>query len=282
MANTTLLHTHTSDSKFLLQTVNLTADYGQKNILQNISFSVKCGELVCIIGPNGSGKSTFLALLAGIERSGLKTKGIINLNGHSIESLSRREIATYVSFMTQTEHNTWDFSVRDIILTGRFSHTPWTQWYSQDDYRLVENAMQELAIMHLADRPIHSLSGGEFQRVRIARSLVQQSPLLLLDEPVANLDFGCQHVILKKLQSIAHSQNTAVIVAIHDLNVAASFADRIALLHPFGHLCSTENQLITGTTEELFIPDILNKVYGSDFRIFKHPVFGYPQVYVHD
>ncbi len=264
----------------ILHTENLSAWYGEKKVLHDISFKAQQGEFVCIIGPNGSGKSTFLALLAGIERTGLKSKGNVSIGNKIIHGMKRQEIALNISFMTQNEQSVWDFLVKECILSGRFAHTSWSKWYSKSDKELVEKAMCEISIEHLKDRSIHSLSGGELQRVRIARSIVQQSPIILLDEPVANLDIGCQDVILKKLRDIAHTKNTCVIMAIHDLNAAAAFADRIVLMKPVPILKENEQQVISGTAENIFKSDILNDVYNAQFETYIHPVFGYPQICV--
>ncbi len=268
--------------QLILQTNNINAWYGEKKILSNISIEAHCGEFMCIIGPNGSGKSTLLALLAGIERSTLKSSGTIKISEKYLHSMKRQDIAVNVSFMTQTEQSVWDFLVREYVLAGRFVHTSWSKWYSKEDKELVESALHELNIFHLANRSVHSLSGGELQRVRIARSIIQQSPIILLDEPVANLDIGCQNVILKKLKEIAHKNNTCVIIAIHDLNAAAAFADTIVLMKPVSILNENEQQIISGSADKIFSADILNGVYNAHFTSYKHPVFGYPQVCVVD
>ncbi len=266
----------------LLQCKNVHAWYGDKHILKDISFEAHLGELVCVIGPNGSGKSTFLSLLSGIEKSSLSYKGSILVNNRNLDTMKRNDIALQISLMTQSEHSVWDFLVQEAILSGRFSHTSWSKWYSKHDTELVEEAMSDLHIHHLANRSIHSLSGGELQRVRIARSIVQQSPFLLLDEPVANLDIGCQNDILKKLRDIAHNKNNCVIIAIHDLNAAAAFADRIVLLKSLQTLDKDEAQILSGSVEQIIASDLLHGAYGTTFKTFSHPIFGYPQVCVVD
>ncbi len=262
----------------IIRTEHISAWYGEKQVIKDITLETSCGEFICIIGPNGSGKSTFLALLAGIERTGLTSKGSIFIQEKNLHSMKRQDIALNVSFMTQSEQSVWDFLVTESVLSGRFAHTSWSKWYSKEDKKLVDDALEELHITHLANRSVHSLSGGELQRVRIARSIVQQSPVILLDEPVANLDIGCQDVILRKLRDIAHTKKTCVIIAIHDLNAAASFADKIVLMKPLSILKENEQQMISGTSESIFTPHILNDVYNAQFISFKHPIFGYPQV----
>lgn len=263
---------------------NLSCSYGQVEILKNCTLCLKPGELVCLCGSNGSGKSTLLSVLGAVndsrlkitteagENSKIQTPAISTINDDiiPISSLSRKETAAVISYLQQEEYSTWDFSVRDFVLQGRFCHTENAN-YSKEDMDLAEKAMAETGIMELADRTVHSLSGGEFQKVRIARCLCQQPLFLLLDEPASSLDFVYEPKLLQQLKNLAHQQNKAILVSIHDLNMAARFADKILLL-------KKGMPVIQGTPKEVFTEETLASIYDCKCKIYTHPVYNCPQV----
>lgn len=261
---------------------NFNACYGDKKILSDCTLSLQPGELVCLCGPNGSGKSTLLSVLAGINNSGLKIsrKSSGMHNGSvlktksddliSLSSLSRKQSASVISYLQQDEFSTWDFSVKDYVLQGRFCHSENAN-YSIEDEQIAKNAMEQTGISSLAERTIHSLSGGEFQKVRIARCLCQESMFILLDEPAANLDFVYEPKLLEQLKKIAHEQNKAILVSIHDLNLAARFADKLLLL-------KKGMPLVQGTVPEVFTPAAIASVFECECHVFNHPVFNCLQV----
>lgn len=255
----------------------LDAWYGDTRVLNNVTLSVCSGELLCLTGPNGSGKSTLLAVLAGITPDGLRIKketgsGIPVFDGVRLDKYSRKQAAAHIAFMAQYETIAWNYPVRDVVLTGRYPHTGIGGSYTMCDYKTVDRIMAELEISDIAGRPVHSLSGGEFQKVRIARALAQEPEILLLDEPVANLDFGYQHILMQVITGLAHRSGTGVIASIHDLNLAACFADRVALLPRSG-------SCLTGSAGEILIPENIDNIYGTKSGVFEHPVYGCPQVY---
>ena len=259
-------------------TKELNAFYNSKQILQNIHISLNKGEFTCIIGPNGCGKSTLLKLLAGIHIQSLHSTGLIAINNISIEELSRKQIAQQISFMPQSENSTWDFTVAETVLTGRFSHTEFSRWYSKKDKEIVQSIICELHLEHLKNRSVNTLSGGEFQRVRIARSIAQQSHFLLLDEPIANLDFTCQHDIMTKLKEIARTKNIAVVMAIHDINLATAFADKIVLVNPIDVINNSESQIKAGTVTEIITKENISTAYKTHCEIYTHPLLNCPQI----
>jgi ABC-type cobalamin/Fe3+-siderophores transport system ATPase subunit len=215
--------------------------------------------------------------MAGITPDGLRIKtendsGIPVFDGMRLDKYSRKQTASHIAFMTQDETIAWNYPVRDVVLTGRYPHTGTGSGYTVCDYETVNRILSELGISGLADRPVHSLSGGEFRKVRIARALVQEPEMLLLDEPVANLDFGYQHMLMHLITDLAHHSGTGVIASIHDLNLAACFADRIALL-PLQGPC------LAGSVREVLTPENLENIYGTKSGVFEHPVYGCPQVY---
>jgi iron complex transport system ATP-binding protein len=258
-----------------LSVQNLSASYGKSHILRNLSLSVHSGEIVCLTGPNGSGKSTLLSLLSGIVPGTLhidSADGMPSFDGTPVASMGRKKAALRIAYMIQDEKSAWNYTAREIILTGRYAHTA-NGIYLQSDYDAAGRVIAAMGLDSLADRRIFSMSGGEAQKVRIARALAQEPDMLLLDEPVANLDFGYQAEVLALIAKLAHEKKIGVLVSIHDLNTAARFADRIALL-PRGGPC------ITGTAERVLTPENLGAVYNAAFGVFTHPACGCPQVYI--
>lgn len=261
---------------------NLNAFYGDTKIFSDCTFSLQPGELVCLVGPNGSGKSTLLSVLAGINLDGLKTfsKSSETIPGPllkmktgnfvPVSSLSRKQTAAVISYLQQDEFSTWNFSVMDYVLQGRFCHAENAN-YSVEDENIAKEAMEQTGISILAERSIHSLSGGEFQKVRIARCLCQESMFFLFDEPAANLDFVYEPKLLEQLKKIAHEKNKGILVSIHDLNLAARFADRLLLL-------KKGEPLIQGKPAEVFTEKTIAGVYEWECSVYLHPVFNCLQV----
>ena len=244
------------------QSLNLnsvSASYGKKMVLKNVSLSIPSGELTCLCGPNGCGKSTLLSILAGIPDQSLcvfRKPGELDLS-----KLPRKKAAQLVSFMQQNEYSTWDFTVRELVLQGRFCHTK-NGFYTKADEDLADRAMEELQIASLADRPVHSLSGGEFQKARIARAICQEPKFILLDEPAANLDFVYEPWLMKKLTALAHEKNTGILISIHDVNVAATYADNLILLPLL-------QAPICGKIKDTLTKENLKLTYGMEFECQK-------------
>lgn len=269
----------------ILKCEELNAFYKNKNknsnVLENVTVKIEQGKLVCLAGPNGSGKSTLMTLLAGLEgkkNSSLQIKsaktlpfiqGSCETDKIFINRLNRRETAKQIGFMGQSEHSAWETSVFETILTGRFAHSGTD--YTESDYEIVKESAELLNISDLLDRSTFSLSGGEFQKVRIARTLAQKPAFMLLDEPCAGLDISYEPVLLSLLKKIAKQQNHGILISIHDLNIASRFADEIILL-------PKKSPPIQNTPELILTEKNLSAVYNAEFRIFNHPVFGCPQV----
>ena len=236
---------------------NISAWYGKKMVLKNVSVNVPAGELTCLCGPNGSGKSTLLSVLAGVPDQNLNV-----LNGtYSAKNLSRKKSAQLVSFMQQNEYSTWDFTVFELVLQGRYCHTK-NGFYTAADEQLATEALEQLQILDLAQRPVHSLSGGEFQKARIARAICQDSRFILLDEPAANLDFVYEPWLMKKLSDIAHERGTGILISIHDVNLAASYADNLILLPLLG-------TPVCGKIKDVLNKENLKFAYGMEFECQK-------------
>ena len=203
----------------MIEVKNLSFSYGKKDILRNISFRVEPGQCVGVLGNNGAGKST---LITCINRIRTPKNGQIFIDGQDIHKLHRNALARKVAYVAQKNELT-NATVFDCILLGR---TPYIKWsISQEDLDLCEEMIEQLGISHLKLRDMDQLSGGEMQKVMLARALVQQPQLLLLDEPTSNLDPKAQYEMLALVQKIAKEKNIAVLIVIHDLNLALRYCD---------------------------------------------------------
>ena len=208
----------------MIEIKNLSFSYGSIPVLQNISFSAEPGECVGILGNNGVGKST---LITCINRIRTPKNGQVLLNGQDIQKLRRNALAKKVAYVAQKNELT-NATVFDCVLLGR---TPYIKWsISQEDLDLCEEMIEQLGISHLKLRNVDELSGGEMQKVMLARALVQQPELLLLDEPTSNLDPRNQYEMLATVQKIAREKKIAVLIVIHDLNLALRYCDRFYFL----------------------------------------------------
>lgn len=255
-------------SKAYISVKKLSAVYKntENPVLKSVSATFNSGELICLCGLNGSGKSTFLSILAGIASPVLYVTNQPEIciendskygNSVKIADLKRKECAKLISYMTQNENSIWNFTVRDIILTGRYAYSK-NGNYSAEDEKITDDVIRELELEAFADRSVHSLSGGEFQKVRIARSIVQSPKFLILDEPAANLDFVYEPKLMKLLKKIAVEKQLGVIISIHDINQAAKYADKI-LMFP------KNEDAIFGATDEIFTLENLKLTFGAEF-----------------
>lgn len=243
---------------------NLCASYGNSPVLKNVSLELKQGEFSCLCGPNGCGKSTLLSVLAGVYEPKLHifaADQTLPLIKSPAEKMPRKKAAQFIAYMQQNEYSTWNLSVKELVLQGRFCHTK-NGFYTEGDINLALEALSLLKIDNLGDRPVHSLSGGEFQKARIARALCQQPAFLLLDEPAANLDFVYEPWLMKTLQELAHSRNIGILISIHDVNLASNYADSLTLLPLL-------QPPVCGKIEEVLNLENLRKTYGMEFECQK-------------
>jgi iron complex transport system ATP-binding protein len=248
----------------ILRVQNLSAFFGREKILENVNFEIRRGEFSCLTGANGSGKSTLLSIVAGVNRKASYTKKSV-----PFENLYPKERAKKIAWLSQTEFSAWDFLAKDVILTGRFPYTNFWGNYSAEDYRIAEKTAAEMKISDIAEKNVSCLSGGEFQKIRICRTLVQGTPFVLLDEPVANLDFSYQEELLSFLKKFAREKNCGILASIHDVNTAARFADKMILLPKLA-------PCISGIPREIMTEENLFAAYGTRVQICIHPVYNSP------
>ncbi len=226
---------------------------GASEILRGVDLAAAKGELVGLIGPNGSGKST---LLKCIYRVLAPSGGVVYLDGRSLSEYSVRQSARQVAVLAQHNYYNFEFSVRDVVLLGRAPHKRALDRDTAQDYAIVDEALRTVGLSELATRTFSTLSGGEQQRVILARALAQQTPRLILDEPTNHLDVRYQ----LELMDIVRGLGKTVICAVHDLNVAAMYCDRLYALRD-GHIVAS------GTPEQVITPDVIRAVYDVETRV---------------
>lgn len=226
---------------------------GGTRILSGVSLDAPAHMLVGLIGPNGSGKST---LLKCIYRVLEPTGGAVYLDGRAISVYSVRESARRVAVLAQHNHFSFDFTVRDVVLMGRSPHKRAMQRDDAHDYEIVDDALRTVGLGDFADRPYSTLSGGEQQRVILARALAQQTPCLVLDEPTNHLDIKYQ----LELMDIVRSLHRTVVCAVHDLNIGAMYCDRLVAVKD-GRVVGA------GTPEEIVTEPFIRELYDVDARV---------------
>lgn len=252
-----------------LEAKEITAGYDRsKDILQAVSVAVETGQFVGLLGPNGSGKSTLLRVLTRVLSPRL---GTIHLDGREIARWTPLEIAKRVAFVPQQEPAAFDFTVREVVLMGRYPHHARFRGDTAEDHAIVDRALQECDALALQDRPVTQLSGGEHRRVLLARALAQQTPLLLLDEPTAHLDVTHQAELLVTVRRLCREENKGALAALHDLNQAAEFCDRLVLV-------SRGRVIAEGTPEAVMTPDHMRLAYQAEACIGPNPITGRPML----
>ena len=236
------------------------AYYGSVKILDDIDFSASHGELLGVIGPNGSGKTTLLRTISRI----LKPKvGTILLEGRDVQGMKDKEFSRNFAAVPQDTTINFDFSALDIVLMGRNPHLGRLELEGEEDIEIARRCMELTNCWHLAERPITELSGGERQLVIIARALTQEPKVLLLDEPTSHLDINYQIEIMELLKRLTSEEKLIVVAVIHDLNLAAQYCDRLALLHK-GKIVSL------GTQAQVLTAENIKNTFGADVIIKKH------------
>jgi len=243
----------------------LSFNYASIPILKDIDLEVGLGEMLSIVGPNGSGKSTLLKCINRI----LKTKqNSVLIDGQDTSNLTLKELSMLMGYVPQSSTSTFSFTVFDVVLMGRKPYIHWN--IGQRDNDIVADMLEFLGISHLALRHFDELSGGDQQKVIIARALTQQPQLLLLDEPTSSLDIKHQLDILFILKSLARTEERSVIVAMHDLNLASRFSDRMLMLK--------QGQIFAvGTPECVLTEENIESVYGIKAQVTTS-LAGCPQI----
>jgi iron complex transport system ATP-binding protein len=242
--------------------------YESTKILENMQFSVKTGTFLGILGPNGSGKTT---LLKSISRVLKPRKGTILLDDKDVYKMKSREVAKHMAVVPQDSNIAFSFKALDIVLMGRTPHLSRLQSESVKDLAIARKAMEYTKTWYLAQRPITELSGGEKQRVIIARALTQEPKILLLDEPTSHLDISNQLEILDLLKQLCNEKGLLIISVFHDFNLAARYCDSIIMLKQ-GKIVAA------GKSIEILTSKIIKNVFEIDVIVNRHPVTNLPYV----
>lgn len=207
-----------------ITTNRLTVGYRGHRVVEDISLSLPCGRLVCLLGPNGAGKSTLLRTLCGFQPP---IEGTVTISGSDITTMSAAEVARLVSVVLTDRPLTPSLTAREMVGMGRAPYTGFWGRLSDDDRRLVSEAMQTVGIAPLATRRMGRLSDGERQKVMIAKALAQHTPVIVLDEPTAFLDYPSKVAVMKTLAQLAHDEGKTILMSTHDLELAAQLGDEL-------------------------------------------------------
>lgn len=211
----------------IIEVKNLSYKAGEKTILSDISFSLKVGGFYIVLGRNGSGKTT---LLKSLSKSIIIEDKKVFINNEDINSYSPKRLAKQLSIVPQHTEFLFDFSAFQIVMMGRMPYQKLLQTDSSKDFEIVKESMQSTNTWHLRNQSIKQLSGGELQRVIIARALTQKTPIILLDEPISNLDIKHQFEIMELLKKINNERQTTIFLILHDLNLAYKYGDEILIM----------------------------------------------------
>jgi iron complex transport system ATP-binding protein len=242
----------------------LNVTLSERPILKGISLTIEKGRFYCIAGPNGSGKTTFLRSLLNVLPV---AKGYINIESSDINSYSQRKLARIEAIVPQNTYPECEFSAFDVVLMGRAPYLSPLQNESSKDIRIVKESMEITNTWHLKDQPVRCLSGGEKQRVIIARALAQQTGILLLDEPVSNLDIHHQVEILNLLKKLNVEKGITVIAVLHDLNHVFAYSNQVILFNR-GELVAV------GKPENVLTAENIKNVFAVDTCFIDNPLNG--------
>ncbi|MGL5084963.1 MAG: ABC transporter ATP-binding protein [Clostridium sp.] len=242
----------------MLEVNNVSCGYDGVDVVKNISFKVARGENICIVGPNGCGKSTLLKSIARL----INYKGTIVLDSKEVSSLTRKELAKKVAIMTQVSNIHFPYTVYETVAQGRYSHLKGIfSTLSENDNNIILKCIDNVGLCNIKNKLISELSGGQLQRVFLARTFAQNPEVILLDEPTNHLDLRCQIEILDYLTKWAKENNKIVVAVLHDLNLVQSFGESVLML-------KEGLTMEYGTPKEAFEEENLEKVYGINIKSF--------------
>jgi len=252
----------------MLMIKEMSVSYGPRRVLHNVSLYVHPGEVLSLIGPNGAGKSTLIRATSGvIPLQG----GTVDVNGNDYLSFSTMKRARYLAVVPQAVSLPPAFTVWETVLLGRTPYLNFLGQVSKRDEEIARSALQKVDALNLPERRVGELSGGEQQRVLLARALAQSTPVLLLDEPTVHLDLQYQVSLMETILTLVHTENLAVLIALHDLNLAARYSNRVVLL--------VDGEVkAAGTTQQVMTAEIISMAYHLPVQVIPHPFADVPLV----
>ncbi len=252
----------------MLKVEKLSVSYGQRRVLHDVSLEVNSGEMVALIGPNGAGKSTLVRAVSGVIPA---QSGKIFADDRDLAALPPMQRARYLAVVPQAVSLPPAFTAWETVLMGRTPYLNFLGQTSTKDEEIVHLALQKVDALDLAERRVGELSGGEQQRVLLARSLAQSTPILLLDEPTAHLDLHYQVGLLELVSELARKDHLAVLLALHDLNLAARYADSLVLL--------VEGKIkAAGAPRQVLTSELISQAYHLPVQVVPHPFADAPLV----
>ena len=242
----------------MLEVKNLYCGYNGVDIIKDVSFRVDRGENICIVGPNGCGKSTLLKAISNL----IPFKGSVLLDGNDTKSLKRKDLAIKIALMTQSSNILFPYSIYDTVALGRYAHLNGVfSRLNKKDEEIINNSLDKVGLLDIKDKLINELSGGQLQRVFLARAFAQDPDVILLDEPTNHLDLRYQIEMLDYLKVWAKENNKIVVAVLHDLNLVQNFGDKVLMLKD-GVIKNN------GNTREVLNGSDLEEVYGIDIKAF--------------
>lgn len=244
----------------LVEFQNVNLSYEDNLILRDLNFTIQPGEFVGLLGPNGSGKTTLLKLMCGVLKP---DRGKVLLQGKDLAHAHRKEVARTVSVLPQENYLDFPFSCLEVVLMGRSPYLKTFQWETATDLEIAHRAMKQTDSSEFANRDIRSLSGGERERVLLARALAQEPSILLLDEPTTHLDLKHQYEIYQLLQRL-HDQGLTIMVVLHDINFAAQACSRVLVLNESGIAAD-------GSPQEVLQAERIGEIYGVPLNALALP-----------
>jgi len=247
---------------------NIEYSYARTPVLRDITFSVTPGDFFIVIGPNGSGKTTLMKLIAGIAQP---DKGLVNILDRPIHSYRRKSLARQIALVPQSVPMDFPFTVKEVVLMGRSPYQGMLGLESKGDMKKTQQAITFTGLDHLADRKMNQLSGGECQRVFIARAICQEPSVLLLDEPTAALDLSHQIRIMDLMEKLKTEKQITIVMVSHDVNLAAMYGTRLLLLDK-GRVAEI------GSPRDVLTYQNLERSYGCTLLVDKNPLGDVPRV----
>lgn len=239
-----------------LEVRDLGYDYDGRPILDSVTWDLRKGEILGVLGPNGCGKTT---MLRNLNRNLSPKRGCVVLDGTDLEDMAKRDIARHIAAVPQSNEIRFAFTVREMVAMGRMPFQEAFRGNSSEDERIVDEAMELTGITRMSDRLINTMSGGERQRVIIARALAQQPEILLMDEPTLHLDINMQFEVLDLVSKLSRDRGLTVVIVSHDLPMVARYCDRIILIHD-------RTVWAEGKPEDVLTPENMRTVFNIDAR----------------